>query len=361
MKSMQSYANIAKWLVIILIILILVGCFIFNFLGSPISSDTTKVNFTVESGDTYFTVAPKLKTAGLIRSESFFKLYVKLTKPSNLQAGIFTLSKNMSVKDIINTFDGANGKNSNIIRITFKENINMWDLAQLIENNTNNTKEDVYNKLKDTTYIDSLISRYSFLSKDIKDTDIYYPLEGYLEPNTYEFASKDVTVEDIFKTLLDQRQKTLTKYKDQIDKSKYSIHQLLTLASIVEAEAGSNDDMPNIASVFYNRLDIKMPLGSDVTTYYAEKLDLGARDLTAKEVSDCNAYNTRAACMAGKLPIGPIGNPSEVAINAVLNPADTNYYYFVADKNGKIYYNMNIAGHNATIAKLKAEGLWYEY
>lgn len=358
---MKSYANIAKWAIIILIILILVGCFIFNFFASPVSSDKTTTNFTVETGDTYNSVATKLKSAGFIRSEKFFKIYIKLTGAKNLEAGVFVISKSMSLKEIVNTLDAGSTKNPNVIRITFKENLTMWDLAKVIEDNTNNKATDVYSKLKDTTYIDSLIKTYSFLTDDIKNTSIYYPLEGYLEPNTYEFSSKDVTVEDIFKTLLDERQKTITKYQDSITKSGYSVHQILTLASIVEAEAGRSDDMPTIASVFYNRLNIKMPLGSDVTTYYAEKLDMGDRDLTAQEVADCNAYNTRATCMAGKLPVGPIGNPSSTAIEAVLNPTTTNYYYFVADKNGKIYYNENLAGHNSTIAKLKSEGLWYEY
>ena len=153
----------------------------------------------------------------------------------------------------------------------------------------------------------------------------------------------------------------LKPYKDEITKSKYSIHQILTLASIIELEAGKANDRAGVAGVFYNRLKSGWALGSDVTTYYAVKIDLSDRDLKMSEIRDCNSYNTRASCMAGKLPVGPICNPSKGSLVATIEPKNHKYYYFVADKNGKTYFNKTDAEHTSTVARLKREGLWFEY
>ena len=87
---------------------------------------------------------------------------------------------------------------------------------------------------------------------------------------------------------------------------------------------------------------------------------MGERDLTSKEVKECNNYNTRCTTFQG-LPVSPIDNPSKEAIEAVLDYQKNDYYYFVADKNKKIYFSQNITEHNNTINKLKKQGLWFEY
>ena len=135
-----------------------------------------------------------------------------------------------------------------------------------------------------------------------------------------------------------------------------TIHQILTLASLVEQEAVTKEDRALVAGVFYNRLKINMSLGSDVTTYYAAKKTL-KESLTKEELTDCNGYNTRCLTMKG-LPVGPIANPSLTSIEAALNPTQNDYYYFVADTSKKVYFNKTINEHNQTIAKLKKEGKW---
>ena len=168
-------------------------------------------------------------------------------------------------------------------------------------------------------------------------------------------------VKDIFNTLLEEENKKLANLKQSIESSSYTTHKILTLASIIELEAGKSKDKAGIAGVFYNRLNNNMPLGSDVTTYYAAKIDLSDRDLTIQEVNAVNAYNTRSATMAGKLPVGPICSPTVESIKAVLNPDDNDYFYFVADKNGNTYFTKTYAEHTAKVAELKKNGLWYEY
>ena len=104
-----------------------------------------------------------------------------------------------------------------------------------------------------------------------------------------------------------------------------------------------------------------MSLGSDVTTYYAFKVDMGDRDLTVKELNTENPYNTRGPGMSGMIPVGPICNPSKSAIEATLNYKETDALYFVADKNGKVYFTKNNSEHNKKIQELKSKGLWFTY
>ena len=126
---------------------------------------------------------------------------------------------------------------------------------------------------------------------------------------------------------------------------------------MIELEGSTSSDRKGVAGVFYNRLENNWFLGSDVTTYYAEKIDDWKQGLTNNQLQACNNYNTRGTCFKG-LPIGPISNPSLESIEAVINSTDHNYYYFVADCSGKTYFNYNQSGHDITILKLKRENNW---
>ena len=348
-------------LVFISLIVVSIGSlYIFYTMNlKAVSSSSSEVEFTVDGG--YYDTIPKLKSAGLIRNELCFKIYVKLNKINDIQKGKYILNKNMSVQEIIEVFNKGSNYNPDTIKITFKEGKHMRSIASTIEENTNNKKEDVFNLLKDKEYLNELIKNYWFIDESILNSNIYYPLEGYLYPDTYEFRSKEVTVKEIFKSMLDQMGKKLEPFKTDIENSKYSLHQLLTLASIVELEGAKSSDRKGVAGVFYNRLNSGMSLGSDVTTYYAAKVELSERDLYKTEIDSVNAYNTRSSSMAGKLPVGPICNPSIESIEAALKPTSSNYYYFVADKTGKTYFTKTYSEHSSKIIELKQAGLWYDY
>lgn len=345
-----------------MVLIFSIGIFIFSVYHYAFSGTSNKKileTIVIEPGS-ITSIASSLKEKNFIRNELAFKLYVKLTGKDNLKAGTYSLSKDMGLIEIINILEDGNTFNDKEIQILFKEGLNMRKLTKVIVDNTNNTEDMVYDLLKDREYLNSLIDEYWFINDDILDNDIYYSLEGYLFPSTYFFSSKDVSVKDIFKTMLDEMEKQLNSYKETINNNDNSFHELLTLASIVELEGVTLEDRKGIASVLYNRLDKKMSLGCDVTTYYGAKVDMGERDLYQDELNECNGYNTRCATFKG-LPISPICNPSLESIMAVLEPVEEDYLYFVADKNRKVYFNKNLNGHNNTIAKLKREGLWYEY
>ena len=328
----------------------------FSKLGA-VSRDSSIVEFRVTTGDTYGSLGSKLEDSDVIKSDFAYKIYVKTHKLGTLKSGIYKLSKNMGVKKILSVLSSGEFTEDHI-SITFKEGINMRKIASLISTNTSNTEEDVYSLLEDKDYLNSLVDKYWFITSDILNDKIYYPLEGYLFPDTYQF-NVDASVKDIFDVMLNKMDSVLSKYKEQINNSSYSIHELLTLASIVELEAGSSHERNGVAAVFYNRIRDGWTLGSDVTTYYASSKDFTV-DLTYDELNECNAYNTRGTCFTG-LPVGPISSPSLESIEGVMNPISNNYYYFVADKNGKTYFNTTSSEHLATIARLKREGLWYVY
>lgn len=341
----------------ILVVFFLLG-FYYNYQLSPVSRDSDKVVVEIKEGS-ISSIGETLYENKLIRNMLVFKIYVKLNNITSLKATTYELNRNMKLSEIIKVLEKGNSYNPNAINITFKEGLNIRRIAKVVEEETNNSYDDFLAVMNDKSYIDELITKYWFLSEDIKNTKIYYPLEGYLFPNTYAFLNKDVTVKEIVEKMLDETGKQLEGYKTAIEKSSYSVHELLTLASIVELEGASADDRAAVAGVFYNRLKDKWSLGSDVTTYYYLKIDDFKKSLNGnKNLFTCdNAYNTRCTTFIG-LPVGPIANPGLESIEATINYKKHKNYYFVADCDGKTYLSKNSTGHYNIINRLKSEGKW---
>lgn len=319
---------------IIVFLLILGSVFItlgllYNYYTGPVSNN--KEDKEVVISGTGIEIGSILKENNLIRSELFYKIYIKLHGiETKLKAGTYLLNENMSLKEILDNLQEGSSYNPNEISITFQEGINMRKIAKIIESNTNNSYDDVMNLIKDKDYLNELIDKYWFITKDILNNKIYYSLEGYLYPDTYRFDSKDVTVKEIFNKLINKMDSVLSPYKEQVDKSEFSVHELLTLASIAELEVNIDKDRSDVVKVFMNRLDEGMNLGSDITTRYSIKLD-DTRPLYKSEYNKVNAYNTRSSSMAGKLPVGPIGMISKVSLEASINPSDTDALYFISN------------------------------
>ena len=356
---MKNFRNMAIILLVVFttVILALGIYYKVNMTGTS-NSDTKKI-VNIEKGS-IDSIAKTLKDNNLIKNVSIFKVYIKLTNKTSLKAGTYELSENMGVEKIVKILEKGTKYNPNEISITFKEGINIRKIATLISENTNNSYDDVIKKASDETFINTLIDKYWFLTDDIKNKNIYYSLEGYLFPDTYRFNNREVTTEEIFTKMLDEMDKKLSKYKDEINKSDLSVHEIITLASIVELEGAKATDRKGVAGVFYNRLASSAypTLGSDATTYYASKIDDWSYSLTYKELNACkNKYNTRCSSNTG-LPVGPICNPGIESIEATINPDKHEYYYFVADCNGKVYLTKNSTEHNNIINKLKKEDNW---
>lgn len=335
------------------------GIVFYNNSLKAVSKTDEVVTVTIEPGTASKMVVDQLYDAKLIKNKYVGYVYLKLNDKLALQAGTYELNRSMSLPELLGKINNGEALEDSI-SVTFIEGKRIKNYAKVISDNFSYTEEEILNKLNDKDYLNKLIEKYWFLTDEILNDNLYYALEGYLYPNTYRF-NKDSSIEQIVEKMLNETDKVLTKHKDEIDNSAYSVHQILTMASIVELEGGNSNDRAGVAGVFYNRLNGGWSLGSDVTTYYAVQVEMNERDLWQYEIEDVNYYNTRPAAMAGKLPIGAICNPSMDSIVATINPTKHNYYFFVADKNGKTYFNVTNGEHEATIAKLKKEGLWFVY
>ena len=325
------------------------------YLSSPVEAGNEElIDVEIASGTGTNKIGEILKEKNLIHSKYMFLVYVKLYKVNNLKAATYQLNKGMNLSEVIETLQNGSTYNPNAIKLTFKEGQRITDFAKTIANNTNNDYNSIITMMKDREYISKLIPNYWFLTDVILDNEIYYPLEGYLAPDTYYFDNKDVSVDDIINTMLKEMDKKLASYKSSIGND---IHKYMTMASIVELEGTNTENRKMIVGVFNNRLNSGMNLGSDVTTYYGLQADM-KNDLTSQQFNTVNAYNTRTNAMIGKLPIGPICNPSLSSIEASVNPTDNDYLFFVADKHGKIYYTKTMKEHEAKIAEIKANGDW---
>lgn len=314
---------------------------------------------TLEQGSSSKKLIDNLADKGLISNKYVGYIYLKLNSKVVLQAGTYSLNKGMSLKEIIEVI--SNGKViDNSIPVTFIEGKRLTNYASIISSNFELSEKDIIEHLQDKEYLQDLIDKYWFLTTDILNDKLYYALEGYLYPDTYHF-NKDDNIDVIINKMLDETERKLNPYKEEIENSNYTIHEILTMASIIELEGSNSDDRKGVSGVFYNRLESGWSLGSDVTTYYGAKVEMSERDLYQKEIDTPNAYNTRHISLAGKLPAGPICSPSIDSIIASLEPTEHDYYFFVADKNHKTYFTKTNSEHIAKTNELKANGLWYEY
>ena len=322
--------------IILAIIAIFIG--LYFYLLTPVSKESTIVNFTINQGDSKMEIANNLKDANLIKSKYATLFYIVLSGNTNIQAGSYELNRNMSTEDIIRSL--ANGDVINAERdsvsLTFREGITLEEYLKLLSENTNLEYDAMLEEINNSEFLNSLIDDYWFLTDDILNNDLYYGLEGYLYPNTYQIHT-ETTLNEVIRKMLDETAKQLEIFRGEIDAGNYSIHEILTMASIAEKEAMNYEDRTKVAQVIYTRLDLGMNLGMDVTTYYGVHKSM-TETLTTLDLADDNPYNTRNASLIG-LPVGPICNPSSESIRAVLNPADTNYIYFFADIiTGNVYF-----------------------
>lgn len=360
MKRRFKFIRLLAVVLVLNLSLIILGISYYYYSLSAVSDNEIMKKVAIEKNASGYKIALTLKEYNLIKNVRTFILYLKLHKISNLKHGVYELNEKMGSRKIITLLMKGTTLTKDEIDLLFKEGINIREVARIIDSNTNNNEADVYNLLNDDIYLDNLISHYWFLTDDIKNKDLYYSLEGYLFPDTYRFDNEKVKIEIIFEAMLKQMDKMLSLYKGEIEASNYSIHQLLTLASIVESEGANDEDRPKIAGVFYNRLKDNLSFGSCVTACYAAKMD---DDCTPKKVPTKleSPYNTYLPSMAGKLPIGPISLPSLASILATIYPEKHDYYYFVADKYRKTYFAKTDIEQKKLIDKLKKDGLWLEH
>ena len=342
------------FLIIFAIMLIGFGCGWVYLVGPVDKSNDKDVKITVKSGTSTLKIAEILKENKIIKSKLIFRLYIKINHVNSLKAATYRFKKSMSLDEVIKLLEEGRTSNEDALKLTFKPGQRITDYAKVISNNTNTSYDDVIAIMKDREYAKELINKYWFLTDKILDENIYYPLEGYLAADTYYFDDEKVSTKEIIKRLLDKENANLEKYKTILVNDP---HYYLTMASVAQLEGTNTENRKKIVGTFKNRLSSGYNMGSDVTTYYALQIDM-KEDLNAEQFATINPYNTRAANMINKMPIGPICNPSLSSIEASVYPEDSNYLFFVADKHGNIYFTSTNAEHDKKVAEIKAKGDW---
>lgn len=331
-------------LCILIVLFIGLGSF-FLYGMSPKDKKDNTVLFTLNSGTSKLALADALEEQGLIRSALVLKAYLALNSKMNLQAGIYELKSNMSPKDILKKMENGDVKNDNIT-VTLIEGRRLSEYQSTLSTKLNIPLKEIEEKMQDQDYLNTLIAKYWFLDESILNSELYYPLEGYFFPDTYEFKEQN-KIEEVIEKILNHTEQKLDTVKDQITNSNFKVHEILSMAAIIELEAVTENDRHIVSQVIHHRLDKKMGLGMDVTTYYAVKKAMGDT-LTLTDLKTVSPYNTSEmnSSMNGRLPIGPICNPSLLSITAALNPTDTDYLYFYADvKTGKVYFSKTFEEH----------------
>lgn len=344
--------KIFTFLAILMILFIGIGMFFLTYYEngiSAVSKESKEVVFTVESGQSASSILETLSEQGLIRNVTCGKIYLKMNKVNHLQANTYLLNENMSLEEIFQIMENPDEEHILRTKVTILEGHSIEDIAQTIAEALELDKEEVLTRINDKDYLTSLIDKYWFLTDEILQDGIRYPLEGYLYPETY-FVEKDDTVETILETALDAMDTYLTAHQTEIESLSWTPHQFLTFASIVERESLFDEDRPKIAGVFFNRLKTNMKLQSDITVNYA--WGRTGVDVSYDHLKIDSPYNTYK--YAG-LPIGPISTVSSVTMDSCINYDHNDYLFFFAKQDGTVIYSKTLEEHNEAVAKNK----WY--
>ena len=274
---------------------------------------------TVDAADVDY-VAGRLREGGLIEHEWLFKLFCMITRSDiKLRPGTYTLDTDMDYLAIVTNL-GSSSTSRATVTVTFTEGSTVDQIFEQLAKKGVSTVEELQNMAANHPY------RFSFL-QEIPLGD-YHRLEGYLFPDTYEFYVGDDPKYVINKMLLNFDARFTDEMRQRVAESEYTIHEILTVASLIEKETDGTDEKI-IASVIYNRLNSRVTAGKlqiDATLVY---INGGRKPVDADKEID-SPYNTY---LYEGLPAGPIANPGMAAIRAAMNPDETNYYYYVLNPN----------------------------
>lgn len=330
---------------LILVLAILVGAGGYYTLGlMPVDPGSEeKVIVDIPSGSGASAIVDILDDAGLVKNKFCAKVNSRIGGYDTLMANTYVLSPSMSFKEMMKIINEGTFEYISKESVEVKDGARLQQVAEAVSEQLPFTSEEILAKWSDEQYLRELIDKYWFLTDDILDEDVMYPLEGYLYADTY-FVTSDISdIEGFTEMCLDRMDEVLTERRDAIEASGFSVHELLTLTSIVTKEATA-EDQAGVAGVFMNRLDQGMSLGSDVTVCYIFQED--RVDLKQSQLDSTNPYNTRK--FAG-LPPGPICQVVSDAIDATLNYEKHDYLFFIADEEGIVRYSTDQAGHESNI------------
>ena len=349
------------WLSMVVVVAVVLSQFILvgvnDMLGISRTEDVRTVSVSIPKNATLDQIADILKDNGVIGKPRFFKMYTEVTSSvDDFRQGEFKLDTNKDYEAIINTLQ-SNSNRTDIVTVQITEGMNVLEIATLLNEQGVTSDIQAFLDMCNTTAFDE---DYTFLQNITNNDERYYRLEGYLFPDTYDFyvgEDPKITVEkflDNYETkIISHKEKYFGHSKkstleQEAAKSGYTLDEILSIASIIQAEAANKEDMYYISSILHNRLEYGgaygvAQLNCDCTVYYPyRKYADVPESIRATFVS---RYDTNT--FQGLTP-GPICNPGIEAIKAALNPYETTYIYFCHDsiENGSTpYYSETLEEH----------------
>lgn len=302
----------------------------------------TEKEVEIPIGSSVTGISQILEDNGIIKDAKVFKYYVKFKNESGFMAGEYTMTPAMTFPEIIDSLKTGKIAEEVVFQIAIPEGKQLKEIATIIGEKTDHDVDEVFAQLNDEEFIRKMMQLYpNLLTEEIFNEEIKYPLEGYLFPATYPYYKEDPSIEEIVTVMLAKTQDVIAEYTGPMAEKEYTPHQLLTMASLIEEEATQQTERDQIASVFYNRMDVGMPLQTDPTVLYA----LGEhKDRVLYEDLEINdPYNTYVN--TGLTP-GPIANAGVSSIEAALVPAETDFLYFLATGSGEVLFSKTLDEHN---------------
>ncbi len=349
MSSKNNKKKYIKFIIINLIIAFLILIFlILNEIFAIFKFNSVEKNIDIPYGSSVKKIAQILKENKVISNDFLFRMYLKIKGSRNIQNGNFTFKTNASYDHTINILKDVKKINNKINfyygmdffkfkeKYTKKESINIDDIIKNIN------KKEIY-------------SQFSF-TKELNQKNLdncYFPMEGFVFDSTIPIFSNS-TSESLAKDILASCDNFFAKVKEKTKSSNMSLWEIITLASIIQAETSNKEEMPRISSVFHNRLKIKKNLESDVTFLYYKKIE---KDIKKNNSNiDLNKFKKYDTYKSKSLPPGPICTPSLDAIDAAIHPSNEEYYFFYSDeKTGKVSYAKDFETHKKNYLSSKKE------
>jgi len=362
----KKKSHLKGFLVTVLILLILLGAggfFGLRYAESALQpvDPNSKQYMTVQipDGSNAQEIGSTLEKSGVIKNGLVFTFYVKYKNYNELKSGYYNLQKSMSVEDVIKELQKGGTpepQEVTLANLTIPEGYTLEQIAQTVGQLQGDFKEPLtaeafLAKVQDETFISQEVAKYPNLLESLpaKDSGVRYRLEGYLFPATYTIK-ENTTVESLIDEMLAAMDKNLSSHYAAIKEKNLTVNELLTIASLVEKEGAKTEDRKLIAGIFYNRLNLGMPLQSNIAILYAEgKLgqNISLSDDAAIDTSIDSPYNVYTK--VGLMP-GPVDSPSLDAIESSINQTKSDYLYFVANvQDGKVYYSTTLEEHDRNV------------
>ena len=324
------------------------------------ASSKDYVTVQIPEGSNIQEIGSTLEKSGLVKHGLIFSFYAKY-KGADLKSGYYNLKKSMSTDELIQELQKGGTPEPQepaLASLTIPEGYTLEQIAQTVGQLQGEFKEPLtadafLAKAQDETFISQVVAKYPNLlgSLPTKDSGVRYRLEGYLFPATYTIKNS-TTVESLIDEMVAAMDKALSPHYTTIKDKGLTVNELLSIASLVEKEGAKTEDRKTIAGVFYNRLNLGMPLQSNIAILYAQgKLgqNISLADDAGIDTSINSPYNVYTK--PGLMP-GPVDSPSQDAIEASINQTKSENLYFVANvTDGKVYYAVTQEEHDRNVAE----------